>query len=217
MKKLIYTIGDSWTYGYNLKNRETESYPYLLSKKLDCDLVNEALPAAPNDWIFRKSIEWISKNDTSNIHTFIVGWSASDRREEQFKFFHGGPPKWERKNCYWDGHLNRLSKWISEKLSNPKLQLIKSFTYIYSLQQVLKSNNINYLFYFPWEPVLIQDDWYKDEVKIDVHDIYLKIDKNHCVGPKFNGIEVCEYGLHPNKSQHRFISEQIYHIIGDKK
>ena len=37
MKKLLYTIGDSWTYGYGLDNPETECYPYLLSQKLGCD------------------------------------------------------------------------------------------------------------------------------------------------------------------------------------
>ena len=83
---ILYTIGDSWTYGTELENPKEECYPYLLSKKLECDLVNEAQPAASNDWMFRKSIEWITKNDISNIHTFIVGWSHFNRREEQFQF-----------------------------------------------------------------------------------------------------------------------------------
>ena len=74
MKKILYTIGDSWTYGYDLENPETECYPYLLSKKLDCDLVNEGLPAASNDWMFRKSIEWIIKNDISKLE-FLTGKS----------------------------------------------------------------------------------------------------------------------------------------------
>ena len=44
MKKILYTIGDSWTYGSDLQFPDTESYPYLLSQKLDCDsLVNEAI------------------------------------------------------------------------------------------------------------------------------------------------------------------------------
>ena len=110
MKKTLYTIGDSWTQGYDLKNPKEECYPYLLSKKLDCDLINEAKPAASNDWMFRKSVEWITTNDTSNIHTFIVGWSQPDRREENFNFYHGGAPKYERIN-YAD---NTISNWISK-------------------------------------------------------------------------------------------------------
>ena len=58
MTKVLYTIGDSWTFGSDLDSPETECYPYLLSKKLDCDLINEGLPAASNDWMFRKTIEF---------------------------------------------------------------------------------------------------------------------------------------------------------------
>ena len=51
MSKILYTIGDSWTYGTELDNPETECYPYLLSQKLGCDLINEAKPAGSNDWM----------------------------------------------------------------------------------------------------------------------------------------------------------------------
>ena len=54
MKKVLYSIGDSWTYGWELENPQTECYPYLLSQKLGCDLINEGLPGS-NDWMFRKA------------------------------------------------------------------------------------------------------------------------------------------------------------------
>ncbi len=206
---ILYTIGDSWTYGSDLENPETECYPYHLAKKLGCDLVNEAKPGASNDWMFRKSIEWIVKNDISKVHTFIVAWSMEERREEHFQFFHGGSPKWERKFS-WNAHdeeYSNLSKWISEKLWNEKLSAIKTFTYIYALQEILKKNSINYLFYFPWYDVLIQDEWYENNIKLDVHDIYLRIDKNKCLGPTYPidtpiGKKMEKEGLHPTKTQH---------------
>ena len=40
---ILFTIGDSWTYGDELDNPYKESYPYLLSKKLNCRMVNYAV------------------------------------------------------------------------------------------------------------------------------------------------------------------------------
>ena len=197
MKKILYTIGDSWTYGYNLENPETECYPYLLSKKLDCDLVNEGLPAASNDWMFRKSIEWIIKNDISKLELFIVGWSFPWRREENFSFYHGGDPKSERKNYAHGPEGEPISKWISENLFDVRLSYIKTFTYIYTLQEVLKSKKINYLFYHPLD------------------DIYLQIDMDKCVGPDFNGNSVIPRDelRHPNKKETEWLANQLFNFI----
>lgn len=210
-KKLLYTIGDSWTYGWELENPKTECYPYLLSQKLGCDLINEGLPAASNDWMFRKAIEWITKNDTSRLKLFIVGWSFSSRREENFKFYHGGDSVSERKR-----QGDPISKWISENLYNVRLSYIKTYTYIYALQEILKSNKINYLFYHPLDPIFLQDKWYEENIKSDVHDIYLKIDKKKNVGPEFDGQKVIPNGKphhHPNKEQTEWLTNQLYNYL----
>tara|TARA_Y100001972_G_C7634307_1_gene318410 strand:+ start:275 stop:928 length:654 start_codon:yes stop_codon:yes gene_type:complete len=211
MKKVLYSIGDSWTFGYDLENPSKECYPYLLSKKLKCELVNEALPGGSNDWMFRKSIEWISKNDLSEVKLFIVGWSFVTRREENFTFYHGGDPKYERINFKND----KISNLISDNLYNNKLSTIKTFTYIYALQEILSKKQVDYLFYFPLDEILIQDEWYETNVKSEVHDIYLNIDKSRCIGPKLNN-EVIITGLeqrHPNKKESEWISEQLYNFL----
>ena len=219
---ILYTIGDSWTYGYNLENPETECYPYLLSKKLDCDLINEGLPAASNDWMFRKSIEWILKNDISKLELFIVGWSFPWRREENFSFYHGGHPKSERKNYANGPDGEPISKWISENLFDERLSYIKTYTYIYTLQEILKSKKINYLFYYPLDDFFIQDDIYEKTIKSDVHDIYLQIDMDKCVGPNFDGKFVIPYEelawgggpcRHPNKKETEWLADQLYKFI----
>jgi len=212
---ILYTIGDSWTYGYDLENPKTECYPYLLSQKLGCDLINEGLPAASNDWMFRKSIEWILKNDISKLELFIVGWSFPWRREENFSFYHGGDPKSERKN-YGNGPDGEpISKWISENLFDMRLSYIKTFTYIYTLQEILKSKKINYLFYYPLDNFFIQDDMYEKTIKSDVHDIYLQIDMDRCVGPDFDGkFVIPEDELrHPNKKETEWLADQLYKFI----
>ena len=44
--KILYTIGNCMTLGVELDNPEVESYPYLLSQKLGCELINHAEPAS---------------------------------------------------------------------------------------------------------------------------------------------------------------------------
>ena len=80
---------------------------------------------------------------------------------------------------------------------------------MYTLQELLKKNNVNYIFYFPWEDLLLQDEWYNGEIKKDVHDIYIKIDKRYCVEPQRFRIQ----GLHPNKYQHILMSNGLYENI----
>ena len=216
MTKVLYTIGDSWTFGSDLDSPETECYPYLLSKKLDCDLINEGLPAASNDWMFRKSVEWIIKNDISQLKLFIVGWSNPPRREENFRFYHGGDPVWERRSY---GPGNPKSKWISENLYDLRLSYVKTFTYIYTLQELLKKKGIPYIFYHPLDDIFIQDEWYEDNIKSDVHDIYLQIDKDKCVGPDFNGKPVIprydprHISGHPNKKETEWLANQLFNFI----
>ena len=226
MSKLLYTIGDSWTYGTELDNPEMECYPYLLSQKLGYELVNEALPGSSNDWMFRKCIEWISQRDSFDDITVVVGWSNPNRREENFGFVWGGHisywEDWEWREV--DDKHRYKSKFISEHLFDETLFYKKSITYILTLQEFLKSKNIKYLFYDPFVNILIRDDWYYKRFKSGstVDKIYEKIDKRFYVGPKIDGRcaieELDEYHInqserHPNKNEHEWIAEALYRKI----
>ena len=230
--KILYTVGDSWTYGDDLKNPQVESYPYLLSKRIGCDLINDGRNFAGNDWIFRKSVKFIASNEIENIHTFIVGWSNHCRREENFKFFYGGSPEIEKvfrsRDSQYDlvkekvGSLSKVvlrnkflgddddtSKMISKLLYNKELSIIKTLTYIVSLQELLKSKKINYVFFFPWYDMNLE--------KKNINDIYLHIDKDYCIGPTIGSHKIPTDGnRHPNKKEHEWMSDKLYDFIGDK-
>ena len=222
MSKLLYTIGDSWTYGEELDNPETECYPYLLSQKLGCELVNEALPASSNDWMFRKCVEWISQRDSFDDITVVVGWSNPNRREENFGFVWGGHisywEEWEWREV--DDKSRDKSKFISEHLFDEILFYKKSITYILTLQEFLKSKNIKYLFYDPYANILIKDDWYYENVA-DMKNVVDNIDKRFYVGPEIDGRCIVEgqtkennvTGRHPNVDEHKWLSEKLYEII----
>lgn len=233
MIKKLYTIGDSWTYGDELENPETECYPYLLSQEFNCELINKAICGGPNDWMFRKTIEWVCSQENLDDVIVIVGWSSVNRREENYKIYHG---------AYQD---DEIDKFIFSKLSNNELEHYKSICYMISLQEFLKSKNVKYLFYQSWYDILdceekllrsrqqqermkwlfkndVRDDYdkscYTDELTIGK--IIEKVDKKYVVGPSVDDVKRIMSGIygrkkdgkkkmHPNKNDHKVMCEFI--------
>lgn len=219
--KRLYTIGDSWTFGDELLNPGVQSWPVLLSQKLDCKLVNEASPGASNDWMFRKIIEWSCVQKDLNDDVVIVGWSVPDRYEEKFKF---------------NIDYKKMKKYfyISELL------YYRSVCYMVSLQEFLKSKNIKYLFFNPWYDILecelslINQRHLESKVKskskkeyyiknLTIGEIIKEIDTKFCIGPFVKKYEK-EYNVskivpkHPNVEEHKtmamFIEEKLIEVYG---
>ena len=84
----LFTIGDSWTYGWDLPGRhiprrnKEHAWPTLLAHEFKCKLINEAWGGGSNDWMFRKTIEWVCSQDNLDDVIVIVGWVEPNRREE---------------------------------------------------------------------------------------------------------------------------------------
>jgi len=220
----LYTIGDSWTYGDELVNPKKDSWPSVLSKDLGCELINEAAPASSNDWMFRKTIEWVcTQNDVSDT-LIIVGWSEPNRREENYQFLIYGKTLWRK-----------LMKYFF----NNELAHYKSICYMVALQEFLKSRNIKYLFFQPWYDIFgsenklqesrdkktkwlshekdeYQAQCYQDELTIG--NIIKKLDKKNIIGPsiknyrqEYNSYEISnrEGKNHPTKEEHKIMSKFI--------
>ena len=58
-------------------------WPELLAKKLDMDCVNLAKSGAGNEYIYRSLLNYITRNDTSNIGLVIPAWSQCNRKDYQ--------------------------------------------------------------------------------------------------------------------------------------
>ena len=242
MIKKLYTIGDSWTYGDELVNPKEDSWPSVLSKELGCELVNDAECGGSNDWMFRKTIEWVCSQDILDDVSVIVGWSEPNRREENYEFYNG--------SRLLDD--NKTEKLIFGELHNGELAHYKSICYMVTLQEFLKSKNIKYLFFNVWYDLMGCEDglldrrernkgfkWLKQK-KLDsyaqdgngfhpgcysedlnIGNIIQQIDKKHCIGPFISGYEK-EYSVddivpnHPNKDEHRtmtkFIKEKLMEL-----
>ncbi|MBT7557657.1 hypothetical protein HN615_12125 [Candidatus Woesearchaeota archaeon] len=183
--KKLYTIGDSWTYGWGLpgphipgRNKE-HAWPTLLSQEFNCELINEAWGGAPNEWMFRKTVEWVCNQDNLDDVIVIVGWVEPNRREEVLGIPHV--------HGFISPHEPKEYKPFLE-YHNDELAHYKSICYMVALQEFLKSKNIKYLFYQPWYDLLGIVDAPKTLISFSfpvdgIKNIIEKIDQKYCIGP----------------------------------
>ena len=82
MIKNILTVGDSFTYGEELDNRDN-AYPYYLAKGLKAEVVNLAKPGSGNKRMIRTTMEYISAGNPVDL--VIIGWSSPGRMEKKGK------------------------------------------------------------------------------------------------------------------------------------
>ena len=216
MIKRLYTIGDSWTYGDELENPKKECWPSVLSKDIGCELVNMGSNGGPNDWMFRKTIEWVSCQENLDDTILIVAWSEPNRREENYKFML---------------YESKLWRKVMKDLYNNELSYYKSVCYMVTLQEFLKSKGIKYLFFQPWCDILgsekrlyetrekkikynrwlvedYQQECYSDNLEIGK--IIKNIDVKYLIGPKVPNIPLIGMSTkHPNKKEHKMMAKFI--------
>ena len=97
MKKTLLVSGCSVTHGAELHNGFMSpenvklSFSQHLANKLDCNLLNVALSAASNEYIFHSLVKEILNNN--NLHSVLVVWTSPDRlywkRDDRHYFFLG--------------------------------------------------------------------------------------------------------------------------------
>lgn len=78
MKKRLLTIGCSFTYGEELEDPHTQSWPALIAEEFDYELINLGLCGGSNDYIFRQAIEY-TVDDRYDL--VIVQWTEPSRFE----------------------------------------------------------------------------------------------------------------------------------------
>ena len=75
---MLYTIGDSFTYGAELANPEQDAWPVLVARKANMKLLNEGEPGVGNEYIIKKTILAVSKHKPDLV---IIGWTSCSRQE----------------------------------------------------------------------------------------------------------------------------------------
>ena len=220
---VVYTNGCSHTAGGCIKFQYT--WPMIIMKSVINDssykinpnikelsifdniLYNEALHGAGNDYIFHKSIETISSLISNNKKPdyVIIQWSGTNRR------LHSLP----------DGFLF-INPWDSPELG-VKFEPMgseHSIHYMFSLQEYLKKNNINYWFF----------NYMQFDKSIKKLEIYKQIDFSRFMdfgmddGIIFNGLIdffksknlCCDSQGHPNQEANFIIAKQFLDRIQSK-
>lgn len=144
MIKNILAVGDSFTYGEELENRE-HAYPYYLAKGLKANVVNLGLPSGGNTQMIRNVIDYVVSGEPVDL--VIIGWTSPGRTEFAdangvFDIWPGyGGDLFRRDGQEWRlDLLNYINQYHDPKY------LYTQFLYdVILLQDFLKQRNIKYV------------------------------------------------------------------------
>ena len=227
---ILYSIGDSVTWGAELENKEEERYSKLVATHLGGVDSNNASSGVSNDYIFRNSIrdinQWIH---TQRIWDENNGWIKSD----ELKVLIGwtSPTRFE----WWDGKKyvqDRLwvdyDKWgkpdesktteLQDKFILHQNELIPSyirtFNHIQSLISLCELNGIDYYFFNTFyqyenieEPKSKIDLWGRDKEQLGLE--YLKVEMDNMYDYLNKNKATFHERKHPTKESHKLWANYI--------
>lgn len=131
----LYTNGCSFVWGDELKDRENEAFPFLLKKRLGCELINDAQCGSNNQQILRMTLSRKFDN-----HFVIIGWSSIYRYEYYNK-------EWMNVNPT-DGEKFKTLQWFKEDWF-----VVNFVNQVLTLQNYLKYNNIPFFFFLSFDTI----------------------------------------------------------------
>ena len=227
---ILYTIGDSVTWGAELENKEQERYSKLVANHLGAIDCNNASAGVSNDYIFRNSMRDINQwCDTGRIWDETNGWIESD----ELKVLIGwtSPTRFE----WWDGEKyvqDRLwvdyDKWgkpdenqtteQQDKFILHQNELIPSYTRTYnkilSLSTLLSLYGVDYHFFNTFyhydnlnEPKSRIDLWGRDKEQLGLE--YLKVPMNNMYDYLNKNNATFHERKHPTKESHELWANYI--------
>lgn len=193
---MILTIGDSFTFGTELKHRVKDAWPYLLGQPV----LNLGMGGSSNDRIFRLAIEETIKQKYDIV---IIGWAFPNRLE----VFDNGRPK-----CV-NIHNSRNLSWVNDYFKysfNEDFRFRQWFSQVIALQEYFKSIDQRYIFCNVAGLI-----WRYTEYRKEIDFILDKIDSTYYPGWPDNGMiewaADCAKGPngHPLELGHQRIAEKI--------
>jgi hypothetical protein len=210
---ILYTIGDSFTYGDELNNPKKDAWPVLLSNKLGMSLINEGRSGIGNEFIVKKTIQAVSKYKPNLV---IIAWTSCGRVE--FSDQYGAYDIWPGYNSRAFSHdrsgkleyRHELIKYIS-KHNNDVHEYRRWLRQVILLQSFLQSHSIDYIM------CTVFDNQHRFKKYYDGNKGYYElIDHTRFVGWPNDGMVEWAYGTpqgpggHPLEQGHRKIAEKIY-------
>lgn len=211
---LLYTVGDSFTYGQELANPAQHAWPSLLSNSLGYDLVNDGLPGTGNEYLIKKTMHAVSKLKPNLV---IVAWTSCGRQEHADEW--GVYDTWPGcSSRVFDadpklGYRKQLIKYITA-YNNEEHEYRRWLRQVILLQSFLTCYNVNYRF------VSAFDNQHRNEKYKKYNQGYTgMIDVSKFIGWPTEGFVEWAYGTphgpggHPLEKGHQLIAEKIVEAL----
>ena len=208
---MIYTVGDSFTYGQELPNPQQQAWPKLLADRLDMPLINEGRPGAGNEYIVKQTIKAVAKHKPKLA---VIAWTSCGRQEHaddwgvydiwpgcSSKAFDKDPKLQYRKD---------LIKYITVN-NNIEHEYRRWLRQVVLLQSFLQNHQIDYIMCSVFDNQHRFGKFYKDNQRY-----YELIDHTKFVGWPNDGMVEWAYGTphgpggHPLEQGHQRIAEKLY-------
>ena len=166
----IYFGGDSFLYGYGLNRKD--SLPYLFSKYVNSDFLDDSQSESSNKLIYLRAINNLMSDESCDFY-FIMWSRGIDRRFEKIldydlseRWVNVIPHQDHQKK---DKIRSDINKFVMEKLVTDDSSFLTALTYIVSLQELLKSCNKKYIFTFANDNFFDYYSKYKNEFNVVVN------------------------------------------------
>jgi lysophospholipase L1-like esterase len=209
MKKQLLTVGDSFTFGDELKDRY-QAWPYRLADSLEYEVHNMGQSGAGNASILRRTLEELAVNHYDLV---VIGWTSPGRIEwkDDIGIAYDVWPGYPHIAMSFQDHPWRveLLNYISQHHNSAYLYqqyLIQTI----SLQSYFQANDINY------RMIDVRHNDYYRKVGAEMHDrLAEQIHAEMFVGwGKFGMIELtkgCAQGPggHPLAKGHERIADEL--------
>jgi hypothetical protein len=143
---ILYTFGDSFTYGEELSDPQTQAWPALVAKNINSELKNYSLPGCGNEYIVKRVMRKVAAIDNDQQQLFLIAWTSCGRLEFADEF--GAYDIWAGCRRRWKDpqpHREMLIKYITA-YNNVQHQYRTWLRQCVLLQDFLKVRNINYKF-----------------------------------------------------------------------
>lgn len=165
----LYANGCSFTWGGGMQGhvydddpdleeyRRTHTWPFYLHSRIGADsFTNDAMGCGSNERILRTTISWFSLTDYRPEDVVaVIQWSVPTRRD----FYSVLRKQWivmAHDTHTWDGTASPPEKALMEMFykfwNNEEESLLRTLTYILSLQSYFKTMGIRYLMYWGFTP-----------------------------------------------------------------
>jgi hypothetical protein len=208
----ILAVGDSFTYGDELVNRDF-AWPGVLARMLNGSVINKGQPGGSNDCIVRNCLEHLATNDVDLV---VIGWANPGRMEfADEKGYYDIWPGYSGKLAIESDRLWRadLVKYITLHHSS-EAYYEKFLNQVLLMQGFLKSRNQKYVMCNT-----LQNEHYKRVTPERLMPLFNQVDTNSFVGFGTEGMVEWAYGFekgprgHFLDDGHKMVANKIYEHI----